>query len=1043
VTDHVEPVVSASEAPSRTTMGGTVVVGGRDPANGNYAILVPGPPEPHVIRQLDVDDFSEAAPPLTFALASFAQLTDLHIIDDQSPMRVEFLDRYADPGEPHQRSYDFDSAYRPHECLTPFLTDAICRRLRTVGYGPRTGLPLAFTMVSGDGIDNCQANELRWYIDILDGQTVTADSGSPTLDSSVTSDALGLPVEYWHPASRDFELSNHQGPGLDNYFRAGYPPIPQLPFIARMPFAATGLGMPWFACYGNHDALVQGNATPDGIIHGYSTTDVGLDLRAIAESDFKRTQITQPLPDVQPSGWDSDWVDLADAVVNAGFAGLLVPADVRRRLVSRAEFIAAHFDTHGTPVGHGFALGDIASYVVPGGSTDRVRHVVLDTTDPGGYDGGYIDVLQLQWLEDQLKAGSAHYLTDEAAPVLVEQDGVRDVLFVVHSHHAIRSLRVNSDALERLLLRYPNVVLMVNGHSHRNVIDRHFRPWPTAPHGGFYEVGTSAVVDFPSQGRLFELASGRGTVSIITTMVDLDAPLDFRGGDITQPAVLASLAREIAANDLQERDRNVIDNPGTHEQRNVRLVLPAPFPLPDPPVFGSPLAAAVVPGGSVVTAAADQQDQVRIGDVAGSDPLLLDGALRALCLTDEPDGTLHLFGVGADGVPWLRRRTAAGTWTPALALDGRFTAVAAAVDGQGRLELFAIQGLSPGSPDAQLGTLWHTRQAAAGSDDLEPWQLFADGGFIDVAACTDHSGRVLVVAVSASSNVVTIYQASPGDWSGATWLSLATPATAVTIGCGFDGLAQIVLTDDDGRLQSSRQPAAGTVGFGVFKDLDQQWARFTIRRLAMTAPAGVLHLYGADAAGRVFARSTTLANPAVWGAWAPLPMTVRPTLLLDDAPQVTWPGDQVTPLGAPVVLQLTAVGGVDPITWTADPLPPGLNCSTAGLISGVPVPGGPATRTVTVVATDANLAAGIATFTWTTVSRVPDVLGIPQSQAMTEIAAAGLTLGPVSRDSHCLGPAGIVVGQSVVGTTVVPQGTEIRISVSTGLTTKGKPCHTD
>lgn len=113
--------------------------------------------------------------------------------------------------------------------MAPFLTDAICRAVRKAGRGPRTGLPLAFTMVSGDGIDNCQANELRWYIDILDGQTVTTNSGSPSLDHSVTSDALGLAVEYWHPASFDFEESNHNGPGLDNYFRAGYPAVAPVP----------------------------------------------------------------------------------------------------------------------------------------------------------------------------------------------------------------------------------------------------------------------------------------------------------------------------------------------------------------------------------------------------------------------------------------------------------------------------------------------------------------------------------------------------------------------------------------------------------------------------------------------------------------------------------------------------------------------------------------------------------------------------------------------------------------------------------------------
>lgn len=174
---------------------------------------------------------------------------------------------------------------------------------------------------------------------------------------------------------------------------------------------------------------------------------------------------------------------------------------------------------------------------------------------------------------------------------------------------------------------------------------------------------------------------------------------------------------------------------------------------------------------------------------------------------------MYLFGVNAQGRPWRRRRTTAGVWSPWLATNGEYTAVASARNG--------------------------------------------------------------------------------------------TPATAVAVGSGAEGVVEIVLTDDDGRVQSSRQTSPGASTWSAWRDLDGDWARFTIRKLAMAAPAGWLHLYGVNADGQVFVRSTQLGDPTRWGAWTPLPLTVRTTLPLTDAPQVTWPGDQQT---LPVAPQRTHIG---------------------------------------------------------------------------------------------------------------------------------------
>ena len=261
----------------------------------------------------------------------------------------------------------------------------------------------------------------------------------------------------------------------------------------------------------------------------------------------------------------------------------------------------------------------------------------------------------------------------------------------------------------------------------------------------------------------------------------------------------------------------------------------------------------------------------------------------------------------------------------------------------------------------------------------------------------------------------------------------------MAVGCGAEGVVEIVLTDDDGRVQSSRQTSPGASTWSAWRDLDGDWARFTIRKLAMAAPAA-LHLYGANADGQVFVRSTQLGDPTRWGAWTPLPLTVRATLPLTDAPQVTWPGDQQTLLGAPVTLQLLATGGTGQITWTADSLPHGLTCTTTGLISGVPAPGGPALQFVTLTATDANLASGSASFTWTTAAQVPDLLGMKQAPAVAELRAAGLHRRPRDTQQPVPGQGRIRRRAEPPRRTVLPEGTEIRLTVSTGLNNKGNAC---
>ena len=72
-------------------------------------------------------------------MASFAQLTDIHVMDVQSTARFEFFDAYG--SLPFPGLSDFTSAYRPQELLSAQVGEAMVRRLRSVRRPRRTVKP--------------------------------------------------------------------------------------------------------------------------------------------------------------------------------------------------------------------------------------------------------------------------------------------------------------------------------------------------------------------------------------------------------------------------------------------------------------------------------------------------------------------------------------------------------------------------------------------------------------------------------------------------------------------------------------------------------------------------------------------------------------------------------------------------------------------------------------------------------------------------------------------------------------------------------------
>jgi metallophosphoesterase (TIGR03768 family) len=421
-------------------------------------------------KQLDImpEGYDDAGVATTAGLLNFYVMTDIHISDKESPAQCIYF------GYKGGNS----SAYSAIKLSTTQVLDAAIQTINALHQKD----PFDFGISLGDDCDNTQYNELRWFIDVIDGKVINPSSGAH---------AGADTIDYQKP---------YKAAGLDKTIR-------------------------WYQTLGNHDHFWMGSWPANDYVRqayvGEYILNLGSPLTGLDGSGFYMGAIDgrTPYGDIIGVGSVSDFAD----------PPRVLAADPNRRSLVRTEWMNEFFTTSSNPPGHGFSQANVntgfACYSFEPKSNVPIKMIVLDDTQRNdnpnlgeAYAFGYLDQERFEWLAGELDKGQA-----EGKLMIIAAHIPIGVGISPSSSMSLWSTisPISQAALIAKLHTYPNLMLWISGHRHCNEVTSFKSPDASHPELGFWEVETSSLRDYPQQFRTFNIVrNSDNTVSIIITDVD-------------------------------------------------------------------------------------------------------------------------------------------------------------------------------------------------------------------------------------------------------------------------------------------------------------------------------------------------------------------------------------------------------------------------------------------------------------------------------------------------------------------------------------------